>query len=101
MTTKARDRDLDIPYDSLCFHHCYMHLPTDAIEYLDVFVGLFKNAHHKIWREHESIARSLKLPMLHVYARTTKTDRDEILEEFCNRIRKAMKFPQFEESQIK
>ena len=101
MTEKARDRDLDLPYDSLCFHHVYMHLPTDAIEYLDVFVGLFKNAKPKIWRRHESIERSLKLPTMHVYARTTKADRDEILEEFCQRIRKALRYPGFEESEIR
>ncbi len=62
MTQEARDRDLDIPYESLCFHHCYMNLPTDAIEYLDVFIGLFKKVKPKIWRRVESDPYTLKLP---------------------------------------
>jgi tRNA (guanine37-N1)-methyltransferase len=35
---------LIIPKDFLRFDHCYMNLPVDAVEFLDVFIGLFKDA---------------------------------------------------------
>jgi len=40
-----------IPEDMLRFDHCYMNLPVDAVEFLDVFVGLFNKANPKIWKD--------------------------------------------------
>jgi len=35
---------LTIPQNMLRFDHCFMNLPMDAVEFLDVFVGLFNRA---------------------------------------------------------
>jgi len=49
-----------------------MHLiKKDAIEYLDAFIGLFKNASPQIWWDiSPSGKRTLKLPLIHVYGWT-------------------------------
>lgn len=39
-----------IPASYLKFHHCMMNLPMDAVEFLDCFIGAFKNADETIWR---------------------------------------------------
>lgn len=50
------DRDSDnalkkaLPSDMLRFDHCFMNLPMDAVEFLDVFVGLFNRADPQIWQ---------------------------------------------------
>ena len=41
-----------------------MNLPADALEFLDVFDGLFMNADPTIWNESN-------LPIIHVYGFTT------------------------------
>ena len=49
----SRDSDRpeksNIPADMLKFDHCFMNLPMDAVEFLDVFVGLFNKADPQIW----------------------------------------------------
>jgi tRNA (guanine37-N1)-methyltransferase len=40
---------LEIPFECLKFDHCYMNLPMIAVEFTDVFRGLFKNANPRIW----------------------------------------------------
>ena len=40
--------------------HIYMNLPKDAIEFLDVYIGLFKNCKENIYNKNN-------LPMIHVY----------------------------------
>jgi len=48
-TNPDNNENLKIPFKSLRFDHCYMNLPVDAIEFLDVFIGLFHNANPRIW----------------------------------------------------
>ena len=38
-----------VPKEFLKFHHCYMNLPMDAVEFLDCFIGAFKKADKSIW----------------------------------------------------
>ncbi len=38
-----------VPDEMLKFDHCFMNLPMDAVEFLDVFVGLFNKADPLIW----------------------------------------------------
>lgn len=45
-----------------------MNLPMDAVEFLDVFVGLFKHANSLIWNENN-------LPIIHVYGFTVESDK--------------------------
>ena len=59
-----------IPKNSLKFDHCYMNLPVDAVEFLDVFIGLFKNANPKVWYADPNDPKTLQLPMIHVYGFT-------------------------------
>lgn len=73
--------DKIFPID-LHIDHFYMNLPKDAIEFLDIFVGLFKNCK-------ESVYNKNNLPMIHVYG-FAKIDNDphELLKK---RISKAFK----------
>ena len=45
------DVKLSIKPDFLRFHHCFMNLPVDAVEFLDAFIGLFNNADPAIWAD--------------------------------------------------
>lgn len=56
-----------IPKDRLRFHHCYMNLPMIAVEFLNVFNGLFKSANPDIWFANPEDPKTLHLPMIHVY----------------------------------
>jgi tRNA (guanine37-N1)-methyltransferase len=39
-----------IPKHLLRFDHCFMNLPVDAVEFLDVFIGLFNGCDPEIWQ---------------------------------------------------
>jgi len=58
-----------------------MNLPMDAVEFLDVFVGLFKHANPDIWNVEN-------LPMIHVYGFTVESDTQKAREYFVERINK-------------
>jgi tRNA (guanine37-N1)-methyltransferase len=73
--------DKIFPYD-LHIDHIYMNLPKDAIEFMDIFVGLFKGCKENIYNKDN-------LPIIHVYG-FAKTD-NEPLECLKKRIAKAFK----------
>jgi tRNA (guanine37-N1)-methyltransferase len=70
------------------FDHCHMNLPVDAIEFLDVFRGLFKQ--NKTWA---------KLPLIHVYG-FIKTDEEDPIQIFIQRISIAMAYKNFSQSDV-
>jgi len=72
-----------------------MNLPVDAVEFLDVFRGLFKDANPKVWWDTEGDQRSLHLPLIHVYGFTFEKERDSALNYFVDRIGKALSYPKF------
>jgi hypothetical protein len=67
-----------------------MNLPVDAVEFLDVFKGLFKNANPDLWFKDSKDPKTLKLPMIHVNGFTFEKEKDDALEYFRKRIGKAM-----------
>jgi tRNA (guanine37-N1)-methyltransferase len=73
---------LKIPKEFLRFDHCYMNLPVDAVEFLDAFIGLFKNANPEVWREDPKDAESIRLPMIHVYGFTYEKETEAALDFF-------------------
>ena len=75
------------------FDHCFMNLPMDAVEFLDVFVGLWNKCEPEVW-EHTS------LPTIHVYGFTKEATRDKALQYFCTRIGEAMQWPDFCEKDV-
>jgi len=80
----------------LRFDHCYMNLPVDAVEFLDAFIGLFRDANVKVWGTPEE----LKLPLIHVYGFTFHQEEAQAKEYFVERIGKAMAYPEFKENDI-
>lgn len=78
----------------LRFDHCYMNLPVDAVEFLDAFIGLFKDANPKVW------GVPVKLPMIHVYGFTYHHEEGEAKKYFTERIGKAMNYQGFKEEDI-
>ena len=86
MSKYNKDEDEDngdkiFPTD-LHINHFYMNLPKDAIEFLDVFIGLFKGCKENVYSKDN-------LPIIHIYG-FAKTDNNphEILKK---RIAKAFK----------
>ena len=73
--------DKIFPID-LHIDHIYMNLPKDAIEFMDIFVGLFKGCKEKVYNKDN-------LPIIHVYG-FAKTD-NEPHECLKKRIAKAFK----------
>ncbi len=69
-----------------------MNLPVDAVEFLDVFIGLFNDANPLIWKD--------DLPMIHVYGFSFHHELDKAKEYFVERIGKAMHFPSFSAEHI-
>ena len=72
----------------LRFDHCFMNLPVDAVEFLDVFIGLFNKADPAVWSDDQDYL----LPLIHVYGFTYEKDLNGALEFFTNRIGQAMNF---------
>ena len=74
----------------LHFDHVYMNLPMDAIEFLDVFIGLFNQANLDIWDKEckpEGWKTGKGLPLIHVYGFTLENqDIDKAREFFVKRI---------------
>jgi hypothetical protein len=54
-----------------------MNLPVDAVEFLDVFVGLFDQANPKIWSEESNGLRKWKMPIIHVNGFTYELDKEK------------------------
>ena len=51
-----------------------MNLPMDAVEFLDAFIGIFKNANPQIWWSDTKNPLTLRLPLIHVYGFTLEDD---------------------------
>jgi hypothetical protein len=66
------ERKVNIPTEMLRFNHCFMNLPMDAVEFLDVFVGLFNKADPQIWQSNDE--KEIILPLIHVYGFTYEKD---------------------------
>lgn len=86
-----------VPEAFLRFDHCYMNLPVDAFEFLDVFVGLFRGANPKVWTD---ASGQLLLPLIHVYGFTMEHEIEAAKAFFIDRIRKAMRYPAFKAEDI-
>jgi len=89
------DKDKKIPMDALRFDHVYMNNPENAIEFLSLFIGLWKTANTDLWWKEASNPRSLMLPLIHVYGFTEEADRLGIMKDFLKRIGEAMNYPVF------
>jgi tRNA (guanine37-N1)-methyltransferase len=63
--------DKKFPID-IHIDHFYMNLPKDALEFLDVFVGLFKNTKKELYNKSN-------LPLVHVYGFSNARDPKEDL----------------------
>lgn len=46
---QSNEHQSELAPEFLKFDHCYMNLPVDAVEFCDVFIGLFKDANPKVW----------------------------------------------------
>jgi hypothetical protein len=60
-----------------------MNLPMDAVEFCDVYIGLFKGANLKRWTDKDG---KLKLPLVHVYGFTHEDNVDKAKVHFVNRL---------------
>ena len=64
------------------FDYVYMNLPVDAVEFLDVFTGLWKGASKEVWNEDN-------LPLIYVNGFDTGKTPEEVHSNFVERISKA------------
>ena len=87
--------DKNFPED-LKIHHIHMNLPKDAIEFLDVFIGLFNNTNKEIYSKDS-------LPIVHVYAFSGCLEYKEetMKKELLDRCAKAMGIEVFPEYCLK
>jgi len=74
----------------LKINHFYMNLPKDALEFLDVFVGLFKNTKKEIYNKNS-------LPVIHVYGFSNARDPQE---DLFSRIAAAFSIPVFDSKYV-
>jgi tRNA (guanine37-N1)-methyltransferase len=88
---KDEDQNFDNKFPkNLKIDHIYMNLPKDAIEFLDVFVGLFKNTKKEVYDKGH-------LPIVHVYGfSNAKNPKDDLLE----RVAKAFGIESFDEQYL-
>ena len=74
--------------------HFYMNLPMDAVEFLDVFRGIYANTSEEerrvLFRRREEDG-VMVLPMIHVNGFTVEEEREKALEYFVNRIGTVLK----------
>lgn len=78
-----------------------MNLPVDAVEFLDVFIGLFDSGNPKVWSSNGTTdPKTYLLPMIHVYGFTFHNDKEKALAYFVERIGKAMQYPAFSEKDV-
>lgn len=68
-----------VPPEYAHFDNVYMNLPVDAVEFLDVFCGLFAKGNKEVWNESN-------LPIIYVYAFTGQDKEEEAKVALCNRI---------------
>lgn len=78
-SNETDEEKLTVPKECLRFDHCYMNLPMDAVEFLDAFVGLFRNANPDVWFEDPTDSKTLRLPMVHVNGFTSEKEKDDAL----------------------
>jgi len=97
---QSNAKEPEIPKDFLKFDHCYMNLPVDAVEFLDAFIGLFRDANPEVWYKDPSDSATLMLPLIHVYGFTFEKEKEAALKYFVERIGKAMNYPQFTEKDV-
>jgi tRNA (guanine37-N1)-methyltransferase len=66
------ENELNLIPKDIKVHHFYMNLPKDALEFLDVFIGLFNNTKNEIYSKDS-------LPIVHVYGFSNSKDPKEDL----------------------
>jgi tRNA (guanine37-N1)-methyltransferase len=79
--------DKKFPVD-IKIDHIYMNLPKDAIEFLDVFIGLFRNTKKEVYNK-------ANLPIVHIYGFSNAKDPKH---DLLDRIAKALDMEVFDET---
>lgn len=81
--------DKKFPTD-LKIDHIYMNLPKDALEFLDVFKGLFNNTKNEVYNKYS-------LPTVHVYGFSNARDPKE---DLLNRVAQAFDIEKLDEGYL-
>ena len=71
----------------------------DAVEFLDCFIGAFKNADEAVWKNKDGSGK-IDLPMIHVYGFTNEASKETALSFFVERIGQAMAYPAFKAEDV-